>query len=87
MEIVILLILIAVLWAMRKTIRIWSNVSEKVSEATARSVLLNTAKTNIKTVKKAQAMLADPDVTLDLMEVDSWLFEGKRPATATQSKE
>lgn len=83
MEIVIGLIIISALWIMRKTIRVWSNVAEKTSESTARKVMLNTAKQDIKTSKKVQAFLEDTEVTLELSQVDNFLFEGKKPKGVT----
>ena len=57
MEYVIIFIVIALLWILRKTIRIWSHVSEKASEAKAREVLVTVAKTDISTSKEVQAYI------------------------------
>lgn len=79
MEIVIAIALLAALWILRKTIRVWSSVSEITSDAKARQILVNVAKDNIHTTKEVQALMADNDVALNLDEVDSFLFDGTLP--------
>lgn len=85
MEFVLGFILIALLWILRKTIRIWSTVSEKASESKAREVLVSIAKSDIHTSKEVQALIADTDIAMDLDEVDAFLYNGRRPATPPRS--
>lgn len=85
MEFVIGFIIIAMLWILRKTIRIWSHVSEKASESKAREVLVTVAKADIHTSKEVQTLINDTEVTLDLDTIDAFLMDGRRPVTTTST--
>lgn len=81
MEFVIGFIIIAILWILRKTIRIWAHVSENASESKAREVLVQVAKADIHTAKEVQALIADETLTLSRDDMDAFLFDGRKPTT------
>jgi hypothetical protein len=80
MEFVIAFIILALLWILRKTIRIWAHVSENASESKAREVLVTVAKVDIHTAKEVQTLIAN-DVSINRDEMDAFLFDGRKPTT------
>jgi len=84
MEIVLGIIIVVILWVLRKTIRIWAHVSENASESKAREVLVNVAKTDIHTAKEVQALIEDTELAISRDDMDSFLFDGRKPQTTTR---
>jgi hypothetical protein len=81
MEFTLLLAIIVIiaLWTLRKSIRVWATVGEKSSESTARKILVNIAKQDIKTAKKTKALIDDENAVLSTSQMDDFLFDGKKP--------
>jgi len=86
MEIMLLsFIFLALLWILRKTIRIWAHVSENASESKAREVLVAVAKADIHTAKEVQTLIADSDISISRDDMDAFLFDGRKPTPTTEN--
>lgn len=68
---VLIVIIIIALWIMRRSVRVWTNVSEELSVSKGREVLVNVRHNDAKTLEKAKNL--PEDMSKELNDLDNLL--------------